>query len=111
MMRPILDPVQHTENRPRGQEGSNVNATTYRALTVEERDGLTCWGDTFSAQVRDTVDMEGNEAPVLVIHHYADAPRSTEDGHPWELPQHDAEKLRELLNEAAERGVIAHYAR
>ena len=67
-------------------------------ITDMERQALTVWGATFSAQMRDTV---------LVIRHYDSAPRSDESGRPWALPVEDAVKLRELLNEAAEREALA----
>ena len=64
-------------------------------ITDEERGGLTVWGDTISAQIRDEH---------LVLHVREDAPRSTEDGHPVLVSPSDARKLRALLVEAEHRG-------
>ncbi len=64
-------------------------------LTREERGGLTIWGETISAQIR-----EGT----MALHVRDDAPRSTEDGHPVIMPQEDVAKLRALLVEAETRG-------
>lgn len=56
---------------------------------------LTVWGSAMSAQMR---------VGQLALHHYDDAPRSTEDGQPYLLPVKDAVLLRDLLIAATERG-------
>lgn len=67
---------------------------------------LTVWGDTMSAQLRDTQTVDGQPAPTLVMHHYEGAPRSSEDGKPFVLSAIDAVLLRDLLNAATERGEL-----
>lgn len=61
------------------------------------RVSLTIWGKTCSAQMRDGQ---------LAVHHYDDAPRSTEDGEPYLLPVFDAVLLRDLLVAATERSYL-----
>jgi hypothetical protein len=64
-------------------------------------DTLTAWGETISAQIRDCTP----EAKlVLAVHD--NAPRSSEDGHPYLLPVADVVLLRNLLNAATERGEL-----
>ena len=62
-------------------------------LTREERDGLTIWGETISAQFRD-----GGR---LALHLRSDAPRD-DDGVVLVSPQ-DTAKLRALIEEADSR--------
>jgi hypothetical protein len=63
-------------------------------ITDQERQSLTVWGETFSAQIR-----PGG----MAFYVRPEAPRSTEDGRPVLMEWHDVAKLRELLNEAATR--------
>ena len=63
-------------------------------ITPQERESLTVWGETFSAQIR-----PGG----MALYMRPEAPRSTEDGKPFLIEWHDVAKLRELLNEAAAR--------
>lgn len=63
-------------------------------LNREEREGLTIWGETISAQIRD------GEMALCVRE---DAPRSTEDGRPVIVSAGDVLKLSELLSEARGR--------
>ena len=64
---------------------------------IHYRQSLTVWGTTCSAQMRDGQFM---------LHHYDDAPRSTEDGQPYALTVLDAVLLRDVLNAATERGFL-----
>ncbi|WP_068059191.1 hypothetical protein [Nocardia xishanensis] len=64
-------------------------------------DTLTIYGETISAQIRDYTPETK-----LVLHVRDDAPRSTENGHPYELPIGDAVLLRDVLNAATERGEL-----
>jgi hypothetical protein len=66
-----------------------------RILTDQERESLTTWGETFSAQIR-----PGG----MALYMRPETPRSTEDGQPYLLEWHDVDRLRELLDEAARRG-------
>ena len=64
---------------------------------VHYRQSLTVWGETFSAQMRDGQ---------FLVHHYDDAPRSTENYEPYVLPVRDAVLLRDVLNAATDRGFL-----
>jgi hypothetical protein len=64
-------------------------------------DTLTIWGETISAQIRDYQD--GTQ---LALHVRDDAPRSSEDGQPYQLPTADVVLLRDVLNAATERGFL-----
>jgi hypothetical protein len=64
------------------------------ALTPEERESMTVWGETFSAQIR-----PGG----MALYMRPEAPRSTENGRPYLLEWQDVAKLQELLNEASRR--------
>lgn len=76
---------------------SELEDMTPLDANVHLKQSLTVWGATVSAQMR-----EG----VLAVHHYDDAPRSTEDGKPFLLPVADAVLLRDVLNAATERGFL-----
>jgi hypothetical protein len=78
-----------------------MSAVKVDPLEPMERDGLTIWGETISAQARDYGDPPVKWS--LALHIRDDAPRGSEDGHPVEVPPGDVEKLRELLNEMAAR--------
>lgn len=67
-------------------------------LSNEERQGLTIWADTFSAQVRD----KGQ----LAICIRDDIPRSSEDGNPVILDSKGVLKLAALLAEARGRFML-----
>lgn len=64
---------------------------------IHYRESLTVWGPRISAQVR---------IATMHLHHYEDAPRSTEHGHPWVLETLDMVLLRDLLNAATARGEL-----
>lgn len=66
-------------------------------IDLEMIEGLTVWTGTVSIQVRDGY---------VALHVRDDAPRSTEDGHPVEMPVADATKVRDLLNIATARGQL-----
>ena len=61
------------------------------ALTDQERESLTTWGETFSAQIR-----PGG----MALYMRPEAPRSTEDGQPYLIEWADIAKLRALLDAA-----------
>lgn len=65
---------------------------------VHYRESLTVWGQTMSAQVRGLA--------TVAMHHYDDAPRSTENGQPYLLTTLDAVLLRDVLNAATDRGFL-----
>lgn len=65
---------------------------------IHYRESLTVWGMTMSAQMR---GLHG-----LALYHRDDAPRSSEDGQPYQMPVFDAILLRDLLNAATERGEL-----
>jgi hypothetical protein len=67
---------------------------TDQPITKQERQSLTVWGETFSAQIR-----PGG----MALYIRPEAPRSTEEGRPFLLEHADVAKLRELLNEAGDR--------
>jgi hypothetical protein len=69
---------------------------------IHYRESLTVWGQTCSAQMRDLAEF--------VLHHYDNAPRSTEDGQPYILPTLDAVLLRDVLNAATDRGFLPRQA-
>lgn len=68
--------------------------TTTDPMTAEERQGLTIWGETISAQVRDN--------GAIVLHHMDGAP-TAESADLFAIPADDVAKLRALLDEAANR--------
>jgi hypothetical protein len=63
-------------------------------ITDQERQSLTVWGETFSAQIR-----PGG----MALYMQPTAPRSNEDGKPYLMEHADVAKLRALLDEAATR--------
>ena len=63
-------------------------------LSREEREGLTIWGDTICAQVRDGE---------MALNIMDDAPRSTENGNPVIVSARDVLRLYALLSEARGR--------
>lgn len=75
-----------------------MSAAVTNPLTDEERQGLTIWGETISAQIRD--ESDGRK---LALYIRDDAPRSPENGHPAIVSPSDVLKLRALLNEAETR--------
>lgn len=62
------------------------------------REALTIWAARISAQVRNHDEV--------VLFHYPGAPRSTEDGKPFQLNTLDSVLLRDLLNAATTRGYL-----
>ena len=79
-------------------------------IDEQERESLTIWGKTLSAQMRQyskIVDWEtyetGNPYPVMMLHIMEGAKRGPENGHPVEVPLNDILKLGDLLNEWYER--------
>jgi len=70
--------------------------TTEENPNADYRSSLTIWGMTMSAQMRGQLG--------LALYHRDDAPRSTEDGQPYEMPTFDVVLLRDLLNAATDRG-------
>ncbi|QBI97211.1 hypothetical protein SEA_TRIPL3T_59 [Mycobacterium phage Tripl3t] len=71
---------------------------------IEEH--LTVFGDHISAQFRDTVTLDGEPDPTLILHHPDGAPKSSENGRPYILHAADARLLRDLLIAAAKRGLL-----
>lgn len=65
-----------------------------KPLTDEERQGLTVWGETFSAQIR-----PGG----MALYMRPEAPRSSEEGQPYLIEWPDVAKLHALLDEAKTR--------
>lgn len=63
------------------------------------RESLTVWGTTCSIQARG--------ASGIVLHHMDGAPRSSEDGQPYEIPAADAVLIRDVLNAATDRGFLS----
>lgn len=77
------------------------------ALEDAELDALTFAGATVSVQVRSYANLVDGGADVnLAVFHPKGAPRSSENGRPYELAELDVIKLRDLLDEATRRGLL-----
>lgn len=94
----------------------------YPSLPLDLTEGLTIWGGWGGAQMRIEHDLcphdpcptgtDGHHTHdhlahgALYLAHRDDAPRSPEDGQPWQLTAAEARALRDLLNVATARGVL-----
>jgi hypothetical protein len=83
--------TQHWLRRMRMRSDRIFRKDARAAITEQERQSLTVWGEMFSAQIR-----PGG----IALYLRPEAPRSTEEGRPFLLGDVDMAKLRELLNEA-----------
>lgn len=66
----------------------------FEPLTMEERDSMTIWAETSSAQIR---------PGWMALYMRPEAPRSTENGQPYLIERADLAKLHALLDEAHTR--------
>lgn len=90
-------------------EGKPQDPPRVRSESLEEHelDSLTFTGGTIAVQVRQYGNLvDGGQDVNLAVYHPKTAPRSRENGRPYEVAELDVIKLRDVLNEATRRGLL-----